>query len=366
MPQRSPLTPISGNQCRGKELSPYLRGRIVEAYTCGATPSALATRFSLPRSTIQSTLDLSELRNDGESQSRIGRPKSCTPNDERRILRIVRAEPKLSYRELLSQLGLEIHPNTIKKVLKEHGIQNWKCKRRPFLTPVLAAKRLAWCIKYKGWTAEEWGMIVWSDECSVERGRGKRDEYAFRTASQKWQPNMVQTYNCKKNIKVMVWGAFWDDGRSNLYLMDRDFESAKHGYSAESYLEVLDGEVAGIFENLDPGYEFMQDNASIHTAYKVRNWFAEKEIQLLQNWPPHSPDLNPIEHIWWHLKTRVYDMFPDVAADKSESEHARQRLESCLQAAWDTLDKGIFDSLYQSMPRRIAACIAAGGWHTKY
>jgi hypothetical protein len=38
----------------------------------------------------------------------------------------------------------------------------------------------------------------------------------------------------------MVWGAFWDDGRSNLYIMDRDFESAKHGYSGNSYLEVLD------------------------------------------------------------------------------------------------------------------------------
>jgi len=59
-------------------------------------------------------------------------------------------------------------------------------------------------------------------------------------------------------------------------------------------------------------------------------------------------------------------MFPDVAADKSESEYARQRLESCLQAAWDTLDKSIFDALYKSMPGRIEACIKAKGWHTKY
>jgi hypothetical protein len=54
---------------------------------------------------------------------------------------------------------------------------------------------------------------------------------------------MVQTYDCKKNIKVMVWGCFWDLGRTNFYIIDRDFESLKHKYSANSYLEVLDAEV---------------------------------------------------------------------------------------------------------------------------
>ena len=177
---------------------------------------------------------------------------------------------------------------------------------------------------------------------------------------------MVQTYGTNKNMKVMVWGAFWDNGRSNLYIMDRDFESAKHRYSANSYLEGLDAEVEPIFEGLDDGYAFMQDNASIHTAHKVREWFRLRGIVTITDWPPYSPDLNPIEHIWWHLKVRVYEMFPDVANDKSESEHARQRLESCLQAAWDTLDKSLFDILGASMPARIEACIAADGWHTKY
>jgi hypothetical protein len=55
----------------------------------------------------------------------------------------------------------------------------------------------------------------------------------------------------------MVWGAFWDNGRSNLYIIDRDFKSKKHGYSTESYLEVLEAEVALIFEDLEPGYEFI-------------------------------------------------------------------------------------------------------------
>jgi hypothetical protein len=79
-------------------------------------------------------------------------------------------------------------------------------------------------------------------------------------------------------MKVMVWGCFWDLRRSKLYIMDRDFESKKHRYSAESYLEVLDAEVAPIYSTLDKGYEFMQDNASIYTAKKVKQWFLDHSI----------------------------------------------------------------------------------------
>jgi len=86
----------------------------------------------------------------------------------------------------------------------------------------------------------------------------------------------------------------------------------------------------------------------------------------LTPWPPYSPDLNPIEHIWWLLKKKVVDMFPEVAADPGETEWHRQRLESCLQATWDYLPKETFNVLYQSIEDRIEACILADGWHTKY
>ena len=55
----------------------------------------------------------------------------------------------------------------------------------------------------------------------------------------------------------MVWGAFWDLGRTNLYIIDRDFESKKYGYSANSYIEVLDAEVKPVFDIFDPGYLFI-------------------------------------------------------------------------------------------------------------
>jgi len=81
-------------------------------------------------------------------------------------------------------------------------------------------------------------------------------------------------------------------------VLNRDFESKKHRYLANSYLKVLNAQVALDYEMLnDPRYIFIQDNAPIHTAYKVRDWFIEHGITKL-DWPPYSLDLNPIEHIW--------------------------------------------------------------------
>jgi hypothetical protein len=39
----------------------------------------------------------------------------------------------------------------------------------------------------------------------------------------------------------------------------------------------------------------MQDKASIYTAKAVKAWFKEQGI-LVKDWPPYSPDMNPIEH----------------------------------------------------------------------
>jgi hypothetical protein len=209
-------------------------------------------------------------------------------------------------------------------------------------------------------------MVMWSDECSVERGRGKVQEWVFRTPAQKWQKDYVQTYKASKDIKIMVWGSFWDYGRSDLYILDRDFESKKHGYSANSYLVVLNDQVKPYYDDHeDPGYIFMQDNASIHTAHVVRRWFLEKGIPTM-DWPPYSPDLNPIEHVWWLLKKMLIDQYPELSAGSGEAEDDYKAIEEALKDCWDQIPGETLDALYQSMPNRVEACIQAGGWHTKY
>jgi hypothetical protein len=172
---------------------------------------------------------------------------------------------------------------------------------------------------------------------------------------------MIDTYKKGKDISVMVWGCFWGGGRSELYVMSRDFESKKHGYSAASYLEVLDDQLPSCWV---PGLTFMQDNASIHTAHKVRNWFLEMGIPVC-DWPPYSLDLNPIEHVWKRLKELVLQMHPELSEVRGE-EDIREALGNALKEAWDAIPESFFNSLIESMENRVKAVIKAKGWHTKY
>ena len=48
---------------------------------------------------------------------------------------------------------------------------------------------------------------------------------------------MIQPVSKGKGASVMVWAAFWGEGRSDLYKLARDFEAKKMGYPANSYLE---------------------------------------------------------------------------------------------------------------------------------
>jgi transposase len=80
--------------------------------------------------------------------------------------------------------------------------------------------------------------------------------------------------------------------------MPGDPESKQGRVTSAVYLEILEDELLTLWE---PGLIFMQDGASIHTACLIKDWLKEQSIEVL-DWPPYSPDLNPIEHAWKRLK----------------------------------------------------------------
>jgi hypothetical protein len=65
---------------------------------------------------------------------------------------------------------------------------------------------------------------------------------------------MIDTYKKGKDISVMIWGAIHGEGRSDIVLLERDPDSEKSGYTANSYLAVLREQMPRIYE---PGRSFM-------------------------------------------------------------------------------------------------------------
>ncbi len=95
------------------------------------------------------------------------------------------------------------------------------------------------------------------------------------------------------------------------------------------------------------------------TAQIISDWFLEHgdEFTLLK-WPPQSPDLNPIEHLWdvVEREIRIMDVQPTNL----------QQLRDAIMSIWTKISEESFQHIVESMPRRIKAVLKEKGGPSRY
>ena len=110
----------------------------------------------------------------------------------------------------------------------------------------------------------------------------------------------------------------------------------------------------------------MHDNALIHRAKAIEDFLKIYQINVMW-WPANSPDLNPIEYLQHHMKVEFHEEFIKARnIISSRSEEALQAYMEGLKKVWKENLGDLPQCLVASMPRRIAAVIAANGGHTGY
>ena len=101
----------------------------------------------------------------------------------------------------------------------------------------------------------------------------------------------------------------------------------------------------------------MEDGAPIHRSKVTQDFCTNHQIEVFPH-PAQSPDLNPIEHVWKHLKVKV-NQRPVRSRNVDD-------LWVALLEEWEKIDVGFINSLIDSMPNRAAAVYTSKGGSTKY
>ena len=126
------------------------------------------------------------------------------------------------------------------------------------------------------------------------------------------------------------------------------------------YKQILEDELLHTIDWYDINAEraiFQHDNDAKHKARSVQEWLNQQPFEVLE-WPPQSPDLNPIEHLWAWLKRRLnqYERPPSGMIELWER----------VQAEWDKIDTEVCLKLVESVPNRVNAVLKAKGMWTDY
>jgi hypothetical protein len=246
--------------------------------------------------------------------------------------------------------------------LAKSGIRKWRAAEKPGLTEEHAQLRKEWAERYAGWTVDDWRKVVWSDECSVARAADPSKGWVFRTREERWHRDCIDPRAPSQDISLMIWGCIAGNVKGPMVPL------VLPSVTGRLYLSTLQNLLPPFMDHLpeDPfNLIFMHDNAPIHKSRIVQNWLSNQDF-ITMEWPPYSPDLNPIEHVWRELKVILHRQHPDLKTLRAGKDRVKAHLVEVLPEAWDAISEEFLETLVTSMPRRVQAVLKADGWSTKY
>ena len=109
--------------------------------------------------------------------------------------------------------------------------------------------------------------------------------------------------------------------------------------------------------NLERNLIFQQDNHPVRCSMGVQRWFVRRPVIELIPWPPKSPHLNVVEHMWAKLKEgRI------LRYGNNPPRNPQQLREQVLEI-WDNLaqDHNYCLTLVHFIPKRCQSVIDTGG-----
>jgi transposase len=313
--------------------------------------------INIPKSTVE---DIKQ-RGIGVSKPRSGRPKKLSSRDIRQIIRYLRTSKftrRINLCSLKKMFNLTVHENTIHNALVTAGYYHRIARRRPYLNKRDRKRRLIFAKEHVDWPLQQWARVLFCDEMSIKlfMERKTRD-FVWRKADEEFHPDCINYKKRPQGTGLMFWGVF----RKGKMGPGVFFNLAK-GESVDSTIyrdQILLGPLQQFWEESFESIScpiVMEDNAPVYKKVCIAT--REELGMVTLDWPPNSPDLNPIENIWSFMK----DIIARDYADVSSVEEMRK----IVRGLWENFTDNQWDMLIDSMKERMEAVIAANGGSTRF
>lgn len=154
----------------------------------------------------------------------------------------------------------------------------------------------------------------------------------------------------------MAWACMAANGTGSLVFIDDVTADKSSRMNSEVFRAILSAHIQpNAAELIGRRFTVQMDNDPKHTAKATKEFLKGQKWNVMQ-WPSQSPDLNPIEHAFHLLKTKL----------KGKCPKNKQELKTVAVEAWQSITRDETQRLVMSMRSRLQAVIDCKGFATKY
>jgi len=329
------------------------RQAAVNMEAAGMNVTTIARILKVTKSTISRILSRHRSRNIVDNLPRKGRPRLTSSRQDKRIVRMSKADPTLTCVDIAAGLmendNLNVSRMTIARRLSDAGLHGRRPAKKPFISAKNLRSRMEFARTHLHWTSGDWANVLFSDEKKFNLFGSDGINYVRRPSGERFNPRYTKPTVKHGGGCIMVYGAF---SRNIIGPLIKISDTM----TGEIYRDIIVNNVLPwARRNMSAGWILQQDNDPKHTAGIVKLGFKQHKVRLLE-WPSQSPDLNPMEHLWAELERRCA---------KKICRNKNQKWDLLVEE-WGRIPQCVIEKLIDSMPARCAAVIKSRGFPTEY
>lgn len=334
------------------DISIEKRSAIITLMNENYSHHEIARKLNIPRTTVSHIIKHFLETGSLKPRKRTGRNKCTTDKEDRYIAYVSCKNRRLTAPEITAQFNESrdkgVSVSTVTRRLNQFGLHGRVAVKKPLLRPANKQKRLQWAKQHQTWSIRQWQKVLWSDESKFEIFGSHRRVYVRRRVGERMRDDCVVPTVKHGGGSLMIWGCFGNSKVGDLVEITGKLDK-------EGYLAILrDHALPNGLSLIGRGFVFQQDNDPKHSSKLCKGYLEEQHRRRKVNvmeWPPQSPDLNPIELLWEHLDRELRKTCPTSKSDMLDK----------INITWNAIQADVLDKLVERMPRLCKAVIAAKG-----